>query len=131
MHLFPIFIWTTNRPWMELSKIMNNGDWKVSVCRRWLRGGRGGIRDMIETFRTMKGFSRVDMSKWFSFRNAGNSRATRSTVSVTDDDEQQERKDVLFMENVRLDCRKNFFTVRVINSWNRIPDEIKELKTVN
>jgi ribonuclease P/MRP protein subunit RPP40 len=87
--------------------------------------------DMIETFRTMRGFNRVDKSNWFSFRNSDNTRATRSTVSVTDDDEQQDRKDVLYMESVRLESRKNFFTIRVINSWNRIPDEIKGQKTVN
>ena len=69
-------------------------------------------------------------SQWFSFRNTGNSRATQSTVSVTDDDE-HERENVLSMGNVRLDSRKNFFTVRVINGWNRIPDAIKEQKSVN
>ena len=86
--------------------------------------------DMIETFRTMKGINRVDKSNWFKFRNTENARATRSTVSVTDD-EQLERQDVLFMETVRLDSRKNFFTVRVINKWNSVPDAIKEQKTVN
>ena len=86
---------------------------------------------MIETFRTMRGFNRVHKTNWLNYRNSDNTRATRSTVSVTDDDEQRERNDVLYMENVRLECRKNFFTVRVISSWNRIPDEIKEQKTVN
>ena len=78
----------------------------------------------------MKGINRVDKSNWFKFRNTENARATRSTVSVTDD-EQLERQDVLFMETVRLDSRKNFFTVRVINKWNSVPDAIKEQKTVN
>ena len=42
-----------------------------------------------------------------------------------------EREDVLFMGTVRLDSRKNFFKVHVINRWNSIPDAIKEQRTVN
>ena len=77
--------------------------------------------DMIETFRTTRGFK---------FRNSMNTRATRSTVSVTDD-EQHKRVDVLFMENVRLDTRKNCFNVRIIRKWNSVADEVKNVKTVS
>ena len=88
---------------------------------------------MIETFRTIKGFNRVDKEKWFVFRNTANSRATRSTVLVTADGQQQqlEREDTLFMESVRLDTRRNFFSVRVVNQWNKLPGEIRQQKTVN
>ena len=57
-------------------------------------------------------------------------RATRSTVSVTGEEEVV-RENVLFMENVRLESLKNFFSIRVINKWNRIPDEIKNQKKLN
>ena len=86
--------------------------------------------DMIVTFRTMRGLNRVDKNNWFQFRNVENMRATRSTVSVTDEEEVV-RDNVLFMENVRLESRKNFFSVRVINRWNRIPDEVKNQTTLN
>ena len=86
--------------------------------------------DMIVTFRTMRGLNRVDKNNWFQFRNVENMRATRSTVSVTDEEEVV-RDNVLFMENVRLESRKNFFSVRVINRWNRIPDEVKNQATLN
>ena len=86
--------------------------------------------DMVETFRTINGFNRVEKEDWFNFRDASNMRATRSTVSVTSEG-QQDRSNVLYMGNVRLDSRKNFFTVRVIAKWNRIPDAIKQQKTVN
>ena len=85
--------------------------------------------DMIVTFRTMRGLNRVDKNNWFQFRNVENMRATRSTVSVTDEEEVV-RDNVLFMENVRLESRKNFFSVRVINRWNRIPDEVKNQATL-
>ena len=87
--------------------------------------------DAIETYKTLKGVNNVDKYGWFSFRDA-NMRATRSTVSVGDDgQQQQQRADVLFMESVRLDSRKNFFTVRTVNKWNELPDEIKCARSVN
>ena len=72
-------------------------------------------------------FNKVDKSAWFYFRSA---RATKSTVSVGDDGE-RERSDVLFMGNVRLDSRNNFFTVRTISKWNEIPDGVKNQRTIN
>ena len=86
--------------------------------------------DMIETFRTIKGFNRVDKSNWFQFRCSSNTRATRSTVTIVDGDV-CERDDVLFMEKVRVDTRKFFFTNRVINRWNQLPDEVKNKKSID
>ena len=40
-------------------------------------------------------------------------------------------KNVLFMSNVNLEARQNFFTVRVIAQWNALPDSVKEQKSVN
>ena len=87
--------------------------------------------DAIETFKTINGFNNVNREDWFSFRDAANTRATRSTVSVSGDDEQLDKKDVLYKGNVRLDSRKNFFTVRTIHKWNAIPDEVKNCKSIN
>ena len=86
--------------------------------------------DMVETFKTINGFNKVKRDEWFSFRSASNSRATRSTV-VINEDGSEDREDVLFMGNVRLDSRKNFFTVRSIGKWNQIPDAVKSQKTIN
>ena len=86
--------------------------------------------DMIETFRTMNGSNKVNKDEWFQFRNTENTRATRSTVEIKDG-EQQEQSHVLFKENVRLESRKQFFTVRMVSEWNRIPDEVKNQRSVN
>ena len=86
--------------------------------------------DVIETFRTLNGFNRVDKDNWFHFRDPATTRATRSTVSISDEGEEQ-RQNVLFRENVRLDVRKNFFTVRVVQEWNSLPDIVKGQKSIN
>ena len=83
--------------------------------------------DMIEAFKTLNGFNRAT---WFLFQNADSNRATRSTVSIAGDEERQ-RNNVLYKERVCLETRKNFFSVRVVDQWNLIPDEIKEQKSVN
>ena len=74
---------------------------------------------MIEAFKTLNGFNRAT---WFLFQNADSNRATRSTVSIAGDEERQ-RNNVLFKERVCLEMRKNFFSVRVVNQWNLIPEK--------
>ena len=96
----------------------------TSLTERRRRG------DVIEAFKTMRGYNRVEKDNWFKFRDVSSNRATRSTVTVTEN-QQHERKDVLFKENVRLDTRKNFFSVRVVDEWNQIPDEVKAQKSIN
>ena len=86
--------------------------------------------DMIETFKTLNGFNRVEKENWFQFRSISSNRATRSTVSITDN-EQRERSNVLYKETVRLDTRKNFFSVQVVAQWNQLPDQVKEQKSIN
>jgi len=44
---------------------------------------------------------------------------------------QPERKDVLFLESVWLDTRKNFFTIRVVSKWNQISENVKKKKSIN
>ena len=85
---------------------------------------------MVKMFKTLKGFNRVNRQNWFQFRDRSNNRATRSTVLVSGE-EQIERENVLFKESVRLDSRKNFFSVRVVDKWNEIPDKVKAQKSVN
>ena len=85
---------------------------------------------MVETFKTLKGFNRVEKTNWFKFRDSNSNRATRATVSVSEDG-QHERENVLYKENVRIEARKNFFSVRVVDDWNKIPDAIKDQKTIN
>ena len=35
------------------------------------------------------------------------------------------------VEAARLEIRKNFYNVRAAKTWNQIPDEVREKKTVN
>ena len=72
----------------------------------------------------------METGDWFTIRDADETRPTRATATVTDEGEQRKRN-VLYMENVRLDTRKNFFNVRVIRDWNALPEHVKAARTVN
>ena len=87
-------------------------------------------RDMIETFKTINGFNRVNKASWFKFRNADSNRATRSTVAITGGKE-RDRNGVLYKQSIQLKTRKNFFSARVVDRWNIVPDEVKAQKTIN
>ncbi len=86
--------------------------------------------DMIEVFKIMKGLIKIEKSDWFELREDVEVRPTRSNTTVTDG-VQSRRPDVLFKTRAKKEIRKNFFTLRVVQHWNEIPDEIKNQKTVN
>ena len=73
--------------------------------------------DMTETFKIIRGFSRVESETWFQL--VGDLRDQRST---------RQTLDPLNLRKMRVcntDIRNNFFSQRVINNWNRIPSSIK------
>ena len=67
---------------------------------------------MIQAFKAIKGFSRVETDKWFTFE-AENARSTRSNTVVTDEGERR-RENVMKSEAARLETRRNSYRVRVV-----------------
>ena len=85
--------------------------------------------DAIETFKALKGFSRIDRQEWFHV-SGPDARATRRTTSVTEEGETR-RADSLYGKRSNLEVRKHFFTTRVVDLWNGLPDDVREQKTIN
>ena len=85
--------------------------------------------DLIETFKTLNGFNRVDKNDWFILTQ-DNARETRRTTNITETGVER-KKHILEKENPRLEIRKNFFTVRIVNEWNSLPEDVKKQPTVN
>jgi ribonucleases P/MRP protein subunit RPP40 len=75
--------------------------------------------DMIETFKILKGFNKVDSTIWFQHIN----RAGIQTRNSSDDNN-------LVLKRCHTDIRKNFFSSRVITKWNELPSEVKNARTV-
>lgn len=71
--------------------------------------------DLIEVFKMLKGYENVDANLFFSQSNT----VTRGHSLK------------LFKHGYRLDCRKYFFSQRVIDIWNSLSDDVIACNSVN
>ena len=74
-----------------------------SLQRRRIRG------DLISVFRIVKGYDRIPVDSLFDLRRNERTRGHALTL----------KKPV-----AQLGCRASSFAVRVVNDWNRLPDEV-------
>ena len=81
-----------------------------SLVDRRVRG------DLIEVFKIIKGFDRVDCSKFFTIKS--NSRTRGHSFKI------EKRRS-------RLEIRRNFFSQRIVNKWNSLPDSVVNADSVN
>ena len=84
---------------------------------------------MVETYKTMSGKNRVSKHDWFEVLEE-DARPTRSNATVVNG-ETVRKREVLVGQRANLEVRKNFFNVRVVNGWNRLPEEVKSAPSVN
>jgi hypothetical protein len=77
-------------------------------------------QDMLQTYKILNGVGNIDYTNLLTKINRENGR-TRLAAG----------HDNLETKQARTDIRKNSFFVRVIQKWNRLPDEIKKSKNVD
>ena len=76
--------------------------------------------DMLQVYKVLSGKDKVMHSEWFT-RVASGQRATRAAADPWN----------LRVPAPRLEVRKNFFTQRVPEQWNKIPPALKCAATAN
>jgi len=76
--------------------------------------------DMIDVFKMINGYTRVDVERFFKFADQRHEVPTRSAVNKH-----------LVPEKCRLEIRKHFFTNRIVQGWNALPIDIREAESVN
>ena len=82
-----------------------------SLEKRRVRG------DMIAVFRIIKGFDKVDSAKFFRFRNHTWPSRYHSQQIIK--------------QKFKTDIRKNFFSQRIINFWNKLPTFVVDSSSIN
>jgi hypothetical protein len=98
----------------ECSKLSYEDRLKVTgLTTLEARRNRG---DLIEAFKIIRGFSKVDYKHHFHLANNSKTRGNKYK---------------LVKSRSRLDIRKHFFSQRVVNEWNRLPNSIVEADSVN
>ena len=81
--------------------------------------------DMIQTWRIMNGKDRVDPSKWFRLQE------DQTREGATSTRRHQGYQALLPMPPARLEVRRNFFSNRVVDQYNSLPDSVKRASSVN
>ena len=72
--------------------------------------------DLIEVFKLLKGFDKVDYNKFFQINPRKRTRGHSLKLNKS---------------RSRTDIRKNFFSQRVVNSWNKLPQNVVDADSVN
>jgi hypothetical protein len=88
---------------------------RLRACKLPSLEERGDRGDLIETFKIVKGIDKVPSAKFF----------TPAAV------QRRGHTAKLFKERSRLELRKNFFSQRVVNNWNALPQAAISAETIN
>ena len=86
--------------------------------------------DAIQTFKVLKGFSKVEREKWFQ-TVPDDARPTRATATVDDEGKLVKKESVLVVERARLEIRRNSFSIRAAKGWNELPETVKSSTSIN
>ena len=76
--------------------------------------------DMTQTYKILTGASKVDSGTWFE-RASDGIKATRLAADPLN----------IKQRAARLEIRRNFFSQRVVDDWNKIPSSVKGSVSVN
>ena len=77
--------------------------------------------DMIQTFKILNRIDKVEPSTWFKLVGVNPPRQTRLTSNPRN----------IITTRSNLEVRKNFFSQRVPDQWNSLPDDIKNSRNLN
>ena len=77
--------------------------------------------DMIQVFKILNGFDKVDSSKWFTTYGQNPTRNTRQS---------NYRNNLIQLNVPKSDIRKHFFSQRVVQDWNALPESIKDSRSI-
>jgi hypothetical protein len=75
--------------------------------------------DMLQVYKILTEKDRVDKRTWFQMAGEGPARTRQAAGAMN-----------LYKPRTRLDVRSNFFSVRTVDSWNSLPEEIKMARSV-
>ena len=76
--------------------------------------------DLLQTFKIIKGFDNISRDIWFDLVGPDNPRPTRLTSHQYN----------IIPKRSRTDPRLHFFSNRVVNSWNALPAEVKDARSL-
>ena len=85
--------------------------------------------DMIQTFKILNKIDDVDPKTWFTPTWEGTHHETRASTQILDDGTAVHGTDLIQPASVHQN-RRNFFSNRVVLSWNNLPQTVKNSGSV-
>ena len=76
--------------------------------------------DMIETWKILTGKENVNPASWFQMASEGDQTTRQASHPLN----------LYRPQKARLDMRNNYFSARVCQKWNSLPNNIKDSKTI-
>ena len=102
---------------------------KLQQCGLTLLADRRVRGDMIQTYKIVNQINDIPIETFFKI--ADHSHATRTAVTVNPGDEDNVANMNFVKPKAKGDIRKNFFSHRVVDTWNNLPASVKAAESVN
>ena len=101
---------------------MNNKSYpeKLKELNIWSLEKRRIMFDLLQAYKIIHGIGNIKCNIKMVGQRSQNSRTTRLQADEFN----------LTKERCRIDCRKNFFTNRIVEIWNSLPSELKHTTPV-
>ena len=100
---------------------------QVKLTSLFQRCNRG---DMLQTYKILNKIDDVDYHTWFTKIDDVYHHNTRQASCISSDGPVSGTMNII-KPHVRLDIRKNFFSNRIVNLWNKLPNKVKQALSVH
>ena len=104
---------------------------KLKQLRMYSLENRRTCGDMIETYKILHQIEDVDPNTFLSMSSTNHTHGTRQAITVSEDGSSTLPTLGLLKGRCRLELRSNFFSQRVVNTWNSLPTSIQNSESVN
>ena len=105
---------------------------KLKQCGLTLLRDRRQRGDMIQTFKIINQVDDVPINTFFKISGSDHQHATRGAVTVNDPEEEVHPSNMnIAKPKAEGEIRRNFFSHRVVDNWNKLPADVKSATSVN
>ena len=104
---------------------------KLKQCGLTTLSDRRVRGDLIQTFKIVSQVDDLPISTFFEMVGERHGHATRNAVTVGEKPEDTESNKNFVKHKAKSDLRQQFFSNRVVDSWNSLPSAVKNAKDVN
>ena len=106
---------------------------KLSQCGLTLLKDRRVRGDLIQTFKIINQVDDIPIDTFFEMASDRHNHSTRKTVTITQPGPKEvvvSNKNIV-KKQAKGDIRRNFFSYRVVDDWNNLPQSVKNASDVN